>query len=81
MKYLVALSTGGFAEDDGKYFYQDFKVIEADTEEKAEEIYNEQREYKMFNGECLGLIEDFNPILIGHPAIEQSTLCLYKINL
>ena len=78
MKYLVALSTGGFPEDGGEYFYENFKIIEADTEEDAVKIYNDQREYKMFNGECLGLVEDFNPILIGHPPIEQSTLCFYE---
>lgn len=78
MQYLVALSAGGFAEDDGKYYYQDFKVIEAETEKQAEEIYNEQRKDKMFCGKCLGFLENFNPILVGHPPIEEGTLGFYR---
>lgn len=78
MKYLVALSAGGFAEYGGKYYYQDFQVIDAENYKEAKDIYNQKNNCEMFRGETLGLFENFNPILVGHPPIEQSTLCFYR---
>lgn len=51
-KYLVALSVGGLMEMPG-ITYQDFNIIEADSQDEAREKYNKKHNCSYFYGTCL----------------------------
>ena len=51
-KYLVALCVGGIMECP-EISYKEVEVIEADTKEEAEEIYNTKNKCSYFYGSCL----------------------------
>ena len=52
-KYLVALASGGEMENP-TITYSRYQLIEAETEEKAEEKYNSINNCSYYYGECLG---------------------------
>jgi hypothetical protein len=51
-KYLVALSVGGIMEMP-EITYQDFDIIEAETQGEARDKYNKQHDCSYFYGTCL----------------------------
>lgn len=51
-KYLVALSVGGLMEMP-EITYQDFNIIEADSQDEAREKYNKKHNCSYFYGTCL----------------------------
>jgi hypothetical protein len=51
-KYLVALSVGGLMEMP-EITYQDFDIIEAETQDEAREKYNKKHDCSYFYGTCL----------------------------
>ena len=52
-KWLVALAVGGLMEQP-EITYSKYQVIEAKTEEEAEDIYNTKNKCSYFYGSCLG---------------------------
>ena len=52
-KYLVALANGGEMENP-TITYSKYQIIEAETEEAAEEEYNRKNNCSYYYGECLG---------------------------
>ena len=52
-KYLVALEEGGLMEEPN-ITYSAYQLIEAESEEEAEAIYNRKNECSYFYGTCLG---------------------------
>lgn len=51
-KYLVALSVGGLMEMP-EITYEDFDIIEAETQEEARAKYNRKNKCSYFYGTCL----------------------------
>ena len=51
-KYLVALSVGGLMEMP-ETTYQDFDIIEADSQDESLEKYNKKHRCSYFYGTCL----------------------------
>lgn len=51
-KYLVALSVGGLMEMP-EITYQDFDIIEANSQDEAREKYNKIHDCSYFYGTCL----------------------------
>lgn len=51
-KYLVALSVGGVMEIP-EITYQDFDIIEANSQDEAREKYNKKHNCSYFYGTCL----------------------------
>ena len=64
-KYLVALAEGGTMEQP-RIMYSDYQIIEAETEEKAEEKYNSKNNCSYYYGECLGEYDE-NTGLVSVP--------------
>lgn len=52
-KFIVGLQCGGLMEDP-KIRYEDKEIIEANSPEEAEEIYNKKHNCSFFYAYCLG---------------------------